>query len=164
MRPPARVTAIGDAGEPGGQQGRRRGRGAGAAAGSGLVAQVRNTTAFAVDRSIACAAGATFARAQPILGRGLRSLGSHTAGHVLLRQARQLHLVLICDGCGSERAQLGRIDYAPSPRRLVGHLAELTGRELGLDEEQVARVRFAALVCDIGRDRSPRRSSTSRVR
>ena len=77
---------------------------------------------------------------------------SHTGGARLLRQARQLQLVLICDGCGSERAQLGRIDYAPSPRRLVGHLAELTGRELGLDEEHVARVRFAALVCDIGRE------------
>jgi HD-GYP domain-containing protein (c-di-GMP phosphodiesterase class II) len=77
---------------------------------------------------------------------------SHTGGARLLREARQLQLVLVCDGCGSERAQLGRIDYTPSPRRLVGHLAELTGRELGLDEEQVARVRFAALVCDIGRE------------
>jgi len=76
----------------------------------------------------------------------------HTGGARLLRDARQLQMVLICDGCGSERAKLGRIDYSPSPRRLVGHLAELTGRELGLGEDRVDRVRFAALVCDIGRE------------
>jgi HD-GYP domain-containing protein (c-di-GMP phosphodiesterase class II) len=34
----------------------------------------------------------------------------------------------------------------------AGELAELTARELGLSKEQIARVRFAALVCGIGRD------------
>lgn len=69
-----------------------------------------------------------------------------------LREARQLRLVLVCDRCGSEQAELGRIDYAPSARCFAGHLAELTARELGLDENQVARVRFAALICGVGRD------------
>ncbi len=78
---------------------------------------------------------------------------SQTGGARLLRDVRQLQLVLLCDSCGAELAQLARIDYAPDPRRLVGHLAELTARELGLGEEQVARVRFAALVCDVGREK-----------
>ena len=39
-----------------------------------------------------------------------------------------------------------------SARCFVGHLAELTARELGLGETDVARVRFAALVCGLARD------------
>ena len=69
-----------------------------------------------------------------------------------LREARQLQMVLVCDGCGAERAHLGRIDYFPNPRRLGAHLAELTARELDLDTVQVDRVRFAALVCAMARD------------
>jgi HD-GYP domain-containing protein (c-di-GMP phosphodiesterase class II) len=81
---------------------------------------------------------------------GLRSGGARYQ-----RAARQLQLVLICDSCGAECASLERVDYAPRPRRLVGHLAELTARELGLAEKQVGRVRFAALVCGVGRDQIP---------
>ena len=77
---------------------------------------------------------------------------SHSGAARYLREVGQLRLVLVCDGCGAERAQLGRVDYSPNPRRLVAHLAELTARELGLGEEQTARVRFAALVCGVGRD------------
>jgi HD-GYP domain-containing protein (c-di-GMP phosphodiesterase class II) len=80
---------------------------------------------------------------------------SHSGAARLLSGARQLQLLLVCDACGVELAQLERIDYYPSPRRLSGHLAELTARELGLAEEQIARVRFAALVCDMGRDHIP---------
>lgn len=76
----------------------------------------------------------------------------HSGGARYLREAGQLQLVLVCDGCGAARADLGRIDYSPHPLRLAGHLAELTARELGLSEEQIARVRFAALVCRMGRD------------
>jgi len=77
---------------------------------------------------------------------------THSGGARYLREEKQLQLVLVCDGCGAERAQLGRVAYWPNPRRLVGQLAELIARELRLDEEQVARVRFAALVCGVGRD------------
>jgi HD-GYP domain-containing protein (c-di-GMP phosphodiesterase class II) len=63
-----------------------------------------------------------------------------------------LQLVLLCDDCGAERAQLQKIEYRPNPRRLVVHLAELTARELGLGEAQTDRVRFAALVCGVGRE------------
>ncbi len=52
----------------------------------------------------------------------------------------------------------------PNARRFAGHLAELTARELGLGEAQIARVRFATLICGVGRDRSRRRCSTSRAR
>jgi HD-GYP domain-containing protein (c-di-GMP phosphodiesterase class II) len=75
-----------------------------------------------------------------------------SGGARYLPQAGQLRLVLVCDRCGAEQAELGRIEYAPNARCLVGHLAELTARELGLREDQIARVRFAALVCGVGRD------------
>ena len=61
-------------------------------------------------------------------------------------------MVLVCDACEAERAQLGRIDYCPNPRLMVGHLAKLSGGALGLSEVQFARVRFAALVGAMGRD------------
>jgi HD-GYP domain-containing protein (c-di-GMP phosphodiesterase class II) len=77
---------------------------------------------------------------------------SHSGGARYIRGAGQLQLVLLCDDCGAERAQLQRIAYRPNPRRLVVHLAELTARELGLGEAQTDRVRFAALVCGVGRE------------
>ncbi len=77
---------------------------------------------------------------------------SHSGGARYLRAAGELQLLLLCDACGAERARLGSIDYRPDPRRLVVHLAELTARELGLSEAKSARVRFAALVCGVGRD------------
>jgi HD-GYP domain-containing protein (c-di-GMP phosphodiesterase class II) len=80
---------------------------------------------------------------------------SYSGGARYLKESRQLQLMLVCDECGAERAQLGRVAYAPCPRRLVAHLAELISRQLGLAEEQVARVRFAALVCGVGRDQIP---------
>lgn len=67
----------------------------------------------------------------------------------------RLQLTLVCDSCGKECTRLGQVDYQPRPRRLTGHLAELTARELGLAEERIARVRFAALVCGQCRDRIP---------
>jgi HD-GYP domain-containing protein (c-di-GMP phosphodiesterase class II) len=76
----------------------------------------------------------------------------YSGGARYLREAAQLQLVLVCDSCGAERVQLGRIAYRLQPRCLVVHLAELTARELGLSEEPTARVRFAAMVCRAGRD------------
>jgi HD-GYP domain-containing protein (c-di-GMP phosphodiesterase class II) len=81
--------------------------------------------------------------------------GSLSGAARYVRAAAQLQLVLVCDRCGAERAQLGSIYYAPNPRRLVAHLAELIARELGLGEAQTSRVRFAALVCGAGRDQIP---------
>jgi HD-GYP domain-containing protein (c-di-GMP phosphodiesterase class II) len=80
----------------------------------------------------------------------------HSAGHSggarYLPETRQLRLVLVCDLCGAELTELERIDYSPHALRFVAHLADLTARELGLTEAQVARVRFAALVCGLGRE------------
>jgi HD-GYP domain-containing protein (c-di-GMP phosphodiesterase class II) len=76
----------------------------------------------------------------------------HSGGARYLRDAGQLRLVIVCDECGAEQAELERVDYAPNARCLAGHLAELTARELNLGEIQVARVRFAALVSSVGRD------------
>jgi HD-GYP domain-containing protein (c-di-GMP phosphodiesterase class II) len=80
---------------------------------------------------------------------------SHSGGARYLRGASQLQLVLVCDTCGAELAQLGRVSYHVEPRRLVVRVAELIARELELSEEQTARVRFAALVCGVGRDKIP---------
>jgi HD-GYP domain-containing protein (c-di-GMP phosphodiesterase class II) len=76
----------------------------------------------------------------------------HSGGARYLREAGKLRLVVVCDACGAELFELQRIDYTPEARCLTGHLAELTARELGLDETQVGRVRFAALVSAVGRD------------
>lgn len=80
---------------------------------------------------------------------------SQSGGARYLRGASQLQLVLVCDECGAESVQLGRIDYRLEPRRLVVQVAELIARELELGGEQTARVRFAALVCGVGRDHTP---------
>jgi HD-GYP domain-containing protein (c-di-GMP phosphodiesterase class II) len=69
-----------------------------------------------------------------------------------VREGAQLRLVLVCDACGAERAQLGRIDYRVQPRCMVMQSAELIARELGLDEGLTSRVRLAAMVCRAGRD------------
>jgi HD-GYP domain-containing protein (c-di-GMP phosphodiesterase class II) len=81
--------------------------------------------------------------------------GSHSGGARILRAAAQLRLVLVCDACGAERTQLGRIQYRARPERLAVHLAELIARELGLSEARTARVRFAAMVCRAGREQLP---------
>jgi HD-GYP domain-containing protein (c-di-GMP phosphodiesterase class II) len=75
-----------------------------------------------------------------------------SGGARYLREAGQLRMVLVCDRCGAECAQLGMVDYSPNPRRVAGRLAELIARELRLTEPQIARVRLAALVCGMGRD------------
>jgi HD-GYP domain-containing protein (c-di-GMP phosphodiesterase class II) len=72
-----------------------------------------------------------------------------------LREAGQLRLVLVCDACGAECAELQRVGYRPDARCVDGHLAELTARELGLSEPTIARVRLATLLCDVGRDQIP---------
>jgi HD-GYP domain-containing protein (c-di-GMP phosphodiesterase class II) len=85
----------------------------------------------------------------------------HTApqsgGARYLRATGQLELVLVCDACGEVSRRLGRVDYHLEPRRLVVQVAELIARELALGGDQTARVRFAALVCGVGRDRIPAR-------
>jgi HD-GYP domain-containing protein (c-di-GMP phosphodiesterase class II) len=70
-----------------------------------------------------------------------------------MRDAHKLRLVMVCDVCGAEREELDCIDYEPHARRFVAHLAEITAREMGMSEEQVAKVRLAALICGVGRDK-----------
>jgi len=72
-----------------------------------------------------------------------------------LREVGELRLVLVCDGCGTERSEVGRVDYRPNARCVDLRLVELTARELGLSEARTARVRLATLLCDVGRDRIP---------
>ncbi|HEY3726724.1 MAG TPA: HD domain-containing phosphohydrolase [Solirubrobacteraceae bacterium] len=81
--------------------------------------------------------------------------GLHSGACRYLRGPGQLRMVLICDGCGAECGELGTVQYRPRGRRLLGHLVELTATELGLSEAQTARVRLAAMICDVGRDQIP---------
>ncbi len=86
---------------------------------------------------------------------GCDHLGSDSGRCRYLPGQARLRLVLVCDRCEVERAELGVLDYRPRARRYVGHLVELTARELGLSEAQVARVRLAALICDVAREQIP---------
>jgi HD-GYP domain-containing protein (c-di-GMP phosphodiesterase class II) len=82
--------------------------------------------------------------------------GTHNGESRYLREAGLLRLVLVCEACGAERAELRRIGYRTDARCIDAQLAELTARELGLSEHTIARVRLAALLCDIARDQIPR--------
>jgi HD-GYP domain-containing protein (c-di-GMP phosphodiesterase class II) len=93
--------------------------------------------------------------AADILDMSCVHAGWHSGAARYMRSASQLRLVLVCDDCGAELAEIDRIAYAPNPRRLVGHLTELTARELGLAGEQLARVRVAAQVSGLARDQIP---------
>jgi hypothetical protein len=81
--------------------------------------------------------------------------GTHTGQARYLREAGELRLLLVCDGCGGERSEVGRVSYRPHAHRVDGNLAELTARELGLSEARSAKVRQAALLSGIGRDQIP---------
>ncbi|HXW58329.1 MAG TPA: HD domain-containing phosphohydrolase [Solirubrobacteraceae bacterium] len=76
----------------------------------------------------------------------------HSGGARYVHETEELRLVVVCDSCGEELAEIERIEYCPHARRFVAHLAELTAFELGLSDSQVAQVRFAALVCGVARD------------
>ena len=70
----------------------------------------------------------------------------------------ELRLIRVCDRCGVEVAELGRMPYAPAPRLLTVHLVELTARELRLSEQRVAALRLATLTGD-----QPKPGSTEAV-
>jgi HD-GYP domain-containing protein (c-di-GMP phosphodiesterase class II) len=78
---------------------------------------------------------------------------THSGSTRYLRERAQLELLLVCDACGAVRRSLGQIDYLLEPRCEVVRVAELIAHELGCSEAQAARVRFAALVCGVGRNR-----------
>jgi len=81
--------------------------------------------------------------------------GPHSGACRYLREPGELRLLFVCDECGAERGELATLSYRPRGRRLVGDLVELTAQELGLCEAQIARVRRAAMICDVGRDLIP---------
>src|SRR5581483_1311735 len=82
--------------------------------------------------------------------------GPHSGASRYVKDTAQIHLSLVCEACGHVRAELGQMNYRPDARRRhIGQLAEVTAIELGLDERQVARVRLAALVSDVGREQIP---------
>jgi hypothetical protein len=41
--------------------------------------------------------------------------GTYSGACRYSRQTHQLRLVLVCDGCGAERSELGNVDYSPHP-------------------------------------------------
>jgi HD-GYP domain-containing protein (c-di-GMP phosphodiesterase class II) len=72
-----------------------------------------------------------------------------------LRDAGRLRFVLVCDACGAERGDVDSLVYRPHPRPYANHPAELVARALGIEPGRAARVRLAALLCDIGTARIP---------
>lgn len=79
----------------------------------------------------------------------------HSGASRYERDTGELRLTLVCDNCGEEQGEFARIEYRPIARRFSADLAEMTARELGLDDSQIARVRFATLICDVGREKIP---------
>jgi HD-GYP domain-containing protein (c-di-GMP phosphodiesterase class II) len=81
--------------------------------------------------------------------------GLHTAAARYHRDFGYLRFVLVCDACGSERADLGTEAYRPNARPHRDSLAERVGRELALTEEGVERLQLAALLRDVGKEKLP---------
>jgi len=83
----------------------------------------------------------------------------HEGGHSAVgRYAKpgRLRFVLVCDACGAERGHVDTLSYRPAPRPFATHPAELIALELGIDAHTAARIRLAALVCDISLSNLPR--------
>jgi len=66
-----------------------------------------------------------------------------------------LRFVLVCDGCGAERRELGALRHRVEARPHVNGLAERLARELALPDAIAERVRLAALVRDVGKQLLP---------
>jgi hypothetical protein len=52
--------------------------------------------------------------------------GTRSGGARYLRETGQLRLVLVCDRCGTECSELGRVDYHTEARFSLPTLAQLT--------------------------------------
>lgn len=81
--------------------------------------------------------------------------GLHTAAARYQRDFGYLRFVLVCDGCGSERAELSSEPYRPRARPHRGSLAERVGRELALSSEELERLQLASLLRDVGKEGLP---------
>jgi HD-GYP domain-containing protein (c-di-GMP phosphodiesterase class II) len=81
--------------------------------------------------------------------------GLHTAAARYQRDFGYLRFVLVCDACGSERADLGTEPYRPNARPHRDSLAERVARELALSEAGIERLQLAALLRDVGKEKLP---------
>jgi HD-GYP domain-containing protein (c-di-GMP phosphodiesterase class II) len=81
--------------------------------------------------------------------------GSHTAATRFHRDFGYLRFVMVCDECGTERAELGTESYRPRPRPHRDSLAERMARELALPPDRLERLGLAALLRDVGKDQVP---------
>ncbi|MDX6643858.1 MAG: hypothetical protein QOD76_1820, partial [Solirubrobacteraceae bacterium] len=66
-----------------------------------------------------------------------------------------LHFALVCDECGAERGEVRSIAYNLNAKPYIDSLAELTAKELGLATDRVARMRLAAMLCDVATAQIP---------
>jgi HD-GYP domain-containing protein (c-di-GMP phosphodiesterase class II) len=83
----------------------------------------------------------------------------HARGHSgrgrFLDQHAWLRFSLVCDDCGAERGEVRSLSYHLHAKPFANNLAELTARELGLEQELLLRVRLAALLCDVAQAQIP---------
>ena len=56
--------------------------------------------------------------------------GTHSGASRYLRDAGELRLVLLCDRCGAERQELGRIEYRPEVILFPGVAPAIDGSAL----------------------------------
>jgi HD-GYP domain-containing protein (c-di-GMP phosphodiesterase class II) len=66
-----------------------------------------------------------------------------------------LHFALVCDECGAERREVRSIAYNLNAKPYIDSLAELTAKELGLAPDRNARMRLAAMLCDVATAQIP---------
>lgn len=83
---------------------------------------------------------------------------NHARGHSgrgRLAGDGRLRFALVCDECGAERREVQSIAYNLNAKPYIDSLAELTAKELGLSQERIARMRLAAMLCDVGNAQIP---------
>ena len=63
--------------------------------------------------------------------------GARSGAARYVHEAAQLRLILVCDQCGAECWELGRLDYGPNARCSLEHVAKLSPRDPGLTEAKL---------------------------
>ena len=64
--------------------------------------------------------------------------GTHSGASRYIREVGELRLVLLCDRCGAERQELGRLEYRPEVILPGVAPAELASDESALSEPKAA--------------------------
>jgi hypothetical protein len=64
--------------------------------------------------------------------------GTRSGGARYLRETGQLRLVLVCDQCGTECSELGRVDYHTQALFSIPQLPKLTPSAIGVAKAELS--------------------------